>query len=129
MRQKEYEAFFDLALADLVLVEKNLKDPDIRPQILLFHLQQAAEKLLKALLSFRGLRFPRTHDIAELAFLCERDAHVPLPEWVEELFLLNPFAVEFRYGLLVDEVPDVPRLFERTVALRDFVAQVLRRNR
>lgn len=58
MRQKEYEAFFDLALADLVLVEKNLKDPDIRPQILLFHLQQAAEKLLKALLSFRGLRFP-----------------------------------------------------------------------
>lgn len=125
---KEHEALFTLALADLVLVEKNLGDPDIRPQILLFHLQQAAEKFLKALLSFSGLRFPRTHDLAELVFLCEKEARISFPEWVEELFILNPFAVEFRYGLPVHDVPDVFRLFKQVTALRDFVARIIEKD-
>jgi len=32
-----------------------------------FHAQQAAEKYLKALLAFRGLEFPKTHDLDALA--------------------------------------------------------------
>lgn len=68
----------------------------------LFHCQQAIEKYLKALLASRDIVFPKTHDIAHLAELCE--AFCPalrrLPFDPEEF---NPFAVTIRY----DE-PDEP---------------------
>ena len=35
-----------------------------------FHAEQAAEKLLKALLTFHGIEFARTHDIDYLLDLC-----------------------------------------------------------
>lgn len=91
--KREHEALFELAAADLILVAKNLGDPEIRPQLLFFHLQQAVEKFLKSLLSFYGQRFPRIHDIAELIVLC-RKAGIELPEWIEELIGLTPFAVD-----------------------------------
>lgn len=55
-----------------------------------YHCQQAAEKLLKALLIVAGVRPPRTHDLAELGRSAEPffelghdliDRLVPLTEW------------------------------------------------
>jgi HEPN domain-containing protein len=118
--KREHEALFELAAADLILVAKNLGDPEIRPQLLFFHLQQAVEKFLKSLLSFYGQRFPRTHDIAELIVLC-RKAGIELPEWIEELIGLTPFAVELRYGLPADEIPDISYFFKRVSQLKELV--------
>lgn len=39
---------------------------DPPPEALCFHAQQLAEKLLKALLSFLAIPFPRTHDLSAL---------------------------------------------------------------
>jgi len=62
-----------------------------------FHLQQAVEKLLKAALNFRNLRYPLTHDIDELLELA-----IPyLPElspFLERFEGFAPYAVELRYS-------------------------------
>ena len=63
-----------------------------------FHLQQAVEKLLKAALNFRNLRYPLTHDIDELLELA-----IPyLPElspFLERFEGFAPYAVELRYSM------------------------------
>ena len=48
----------DEAVLDLILVSDKISD-----DVVGFHAQQAAEKLLKALLSHLGLAFRRTHDL------------------------------------------------------------------
>lgn len=61
-----------------------------------FHAQQAAEKLLKALLVRHQIPFPKTHDIAQLLELVAQST----PSLCDELApaaLLTPFGVEFRY--------------------------------
>jgi len=56
-------AFLKRADADLAAV-RALEDADPVPdEIVGFHAQQAAEKLLKAVLAGRGIEFPRTHSI------------------------------------------------------------------
>ena len=60
----------------------------------LFHLQQCAEKLLKALLIKKNIRFERRHDLSYLLRLADESklaCHTGI------LNRLNPFAVEIRY--------------------------------
>lgn len=109
---EEFENFFILACKDLKLVEKNLDDAEISQQILLFHLQQAVEKFLKALLSKKNIKFPRTHDIEKLIEICERNG-INLPDYIEDFIDLTPFAVEFRYGLIFEEFVDVRPYFNK----------------
>jgi HEPN domain-containing protein len=65
-----------------------------------FHLQQAAEKMLKALLVLAGEEPPRTHDLVSLhRLLSAAGGTDPIPD--DTLKALQPFAVEERYPLLV----------------------------
>lgn len=79
MKQHEQALLFlrkageDEALLDEVLASDRISDA-----IIGFHCQQAAEKLLKALLSEHGVIFRRTHDLTELCDLLA-DANHPLP--------------------------------------------------
>jgi HEPN domain-containing protein len=59
-----------------------------------FHIQQCAEKLLKALLVEKGRTFEKRHD---LPYLLERASHETLRTHVGFLEELSPYAVEFRY--------------------------------
>lgn len=59
-----------------------------------FHAQQAAEKAIKAVLVVTDQAVSRTHDLVALATPL---THRGLPVSLDELRLLNPFAVEFRY--------------------------------
>ncbi len=66
MSQPEAErarAFLDRADADLTAVRALEKLDTVPDEIVGFHGQQAAEKLLKAVLAARGIDFPRTHSI------------------------------------------------------------------
>jgi HEPN domain-containing protein len=53
----------DLRSASLLLGDDDLVDPAC------FHIQQASEKLLKALLASAGIAYPFTHDLGELLSL------------------------------------------------------------
>jgi HEPN domain-containing protein len=60
-----------------------------------FHCQQCAEKYLKALLVFRGIAFPRTHDVVLLLNLAVTQCGLDLALSVVQP--LNRYSVEARY--------------------------------
>jgi HEPN domain-containing protein len=61
-----------------------------------FHSQQAVEKALKAWLSFLGARYPRIHDLEELAAALEAMGAEVRPRF-STLLDLTDFAVQMRY--------------------------------
>ena len=106
------------AAQDEWVVERLINDPDAPDEILGFHAQQAAEKLLKAALCAHKIAFPRTHQLDELLDLA-REQGLAVPEELEDLRYLSPFAVELRYDILPTE-PDeaLDRQALRTVLAR-----------
>ncbi len=65
-----------------------------------FHCQQAAEKLLKALLTARNLNYPRTHDVLALLDLATRELP-ELAEFRESLLAFSSYAVGMRYDAAI----------------------------
>jgi len=82
------------ARSDLALA-RSLSNQDVLLETLCYHLQQAAEKSLKAVLVHRGIDFPRTHDLRTLLDLLSPSCAVP--EAVESCARLTVYAVIHRY--------------------------------
>jgi HEPN domain-containing protein len=61
-----------------------------------FHAQQAAEKYLKAFLTWHQIEFPKTHSIKELLDLAA-GANASLADSLREAVVLTPFGVDLRY--------------------------------
>ena len=97
MKQREQallllrKAAQDEALLDLVLTSDQVSD-----EIIGFHCQQAAEKILKAMLSEVGVRFRKAHEIGALMALLAQAGH-ELPDRFESLDVLSPFGAIYRY--------------------------------
>lgn len=72
-----------------------------------FHAQQAVEKALTAVLAGRGVDFPWTHDLQLLMRRLEQ-AGLDLPSAVREARRLGPWAIEYRYGDVLDDSLDRP---------------------
>jgi len=91
-----------------------------------FHAQQAAGKLLKALLSQLGIGFDRTHDVTKLAAQVIA-AGEALPVTPVGLGDLNRFAVVYRYDSIPDlEIPDRPGTIETVRLIREYVVGRIR---
>jgi HEPN domain-containing protein len=60
------EVLLRKARQDELVLQKLLSDLEVDDDTLGFHAQQAAEKLLKALLACRGVDYPRTHNLRVL---------------------------------------------------------------
>ena len=72
------------------------RSDDIPAEIFGFHVQQGAEKLLKAWIALLGDSYPLTHSIETLlALLTDRGAAT---EPFNGLSAYTPYAVEFRYA-------------------------------
>jgi HEPN domain-containing protein len=70
-----------------------------------FHAQQAAEKYLKAYLTWHQVEFSKTHDLGELLDIIA-DIDPPLAKALENVTTLNPFGVDFRYP---GDMPEIHR--------------------
>ncbi len=55
-----------------VINELMQSDPQAYASTICFHAQQAVEKYLKALLAFKGVDFPKTHDVDFLLAECRK---------------------------------------------------------
>ncbi len=84
------------AAQDEAVVRKFLGDPEVADEVVAFHAQQAAEKVLKAVLAFKGIRYGKVHDLTHLIDLLS-DHGSPVPPHLVDICLLTPFAVEYRY--------------------------------
>ena len=91
---------------DIIVIEKLKSDPEIGTEILGFHAQQAAEKMLKAVLAYHQIRFPFTHRLTELIDSL-KDSGLDFPQELEEVRYLTPFAVEFRYTIFAEEENEI----------------------
>nr|VFK44667.1 MAG: HEPN domain-containing protein [Candidatus Kentron sp. SD]VFK49616.1 MAG: HEPN domain-containing protein [Candidatus Kentron sp. SD]VFK79632.1 MAG: HEPN domain-containing protein [Candidatus Kentron sp. SD] len=79
-----------LAKSDLALARTD-GSPDIMPQMLCFHAQQAAEKALKAVLLSGSIDFPNTHNLRIL--LDKIPSRIEIPPEIEDAALLTDYAV------------------------------------
>jgi len=84
------------ARSDLKIARAGRDMDDVLHEQVCFHAQQAAEKALKAVLLFRNIDFPLTHDLDELVDILTA-SRIPLPSFINDIGTLTPYAVETRY--------------------------------
>jgi HEPN domain-containing protein len=125
-RGAEAKRWLAIAQDDLEvsLAARNLPQP--RAGIAAYHLQQAAEKVFKAMLVLSGRRLRRTHDLDELA-----EELAPLyADWRERLDALRPLTVwgiAYRYPGAEDEPepePDIAELEQAAALIRQILGDV-----
>lgn len=91
---------------------------DILFEDLCFDAQQAAEKALKALCVFNGIKFSKVHDIAYLMELLET-GKVKIPARLRKAKILTDYAVETRYP--GDYTPVDEEMYEDALKIADRV--------
>ena len=113
-----------IAHSDLVTAKALVNAKGIRPENILFHVEQAIEKALKAVLCSKSLPIPLTHD---LNLLIDRLAHVAMPPGGYALNDLTPFATVRRYEegkfLITDE--DIKNSVASADAVLAWATQIL----
>jgi len=117
---KQYEIFILKAKQDISLVHEVMGNNNVAPEIMLFHIQQCVEKLIKALFSFHSIRFSKTHDLDELVELALEHG-IALPPFMDTLTELSPYAVEGRYAIIHDDLHDIADMLAKSEL---FLAQV-----
>jgi len=123
---KQHEILFIKAKEDFVAAKYlldgfNHHGLELNLEIIFFHFQQCAEKLLKAVLDIHKIKFPHTHDLDNLMTLLEEN-NIFLFEDLEELLPLTDFAVEGRYSIIHDDLHDSDKYIALLNTLMEIVA-------
>lgn len=123
----QYQILFNKAKADLaaanVLYQKLLDgDSYLDQEIICFHLQQCAEKLIKSVLSKNEIYFPKIHDLETLLNLLAEN-NLDLNANKDILIELNDFAVEGRYAVVQEELENIKDIF---ITVTDLAVEVQR---
>ena len=84
------------AAQDEALLDAVIESCKVSDEVIGFHCQQAAEKMLKALLSDLGAAFHKTHELGALMDKLALSG-APLPGEFENLDVLTPFGAVYRY--------------------------------
>jgi len=126
---KQYEILVkksktDLKVAKNILEDFNNGDEDLDLEVIMFHLQQSTEKLLKALLSFNKYHITKTHDINHLIKNIKNN-NIAIIDNIEKLSLLSDYAVEGRYAIINDDLEDTDKYIEILNELQEFVKKVI----
>jgi HEPN domain-containing protein len=98
--------WLDHVAADLGAAWSCGRGPRARLDRAAYLLQQAAEKMVKAVLVSAGIDPPCTHDIAELVLTLQEE--MPFRGRLAALSVLTPYATGFRYPT-PQEPPPMPR--------------------
>ena len=79
--------------------------PEVLYEDLCFDAQQAAEKAIKAVLVYKKIPFPKTHDIIDLLTLL-KEGGIEINEELRQADVLTSYAVETRYPGISEEVSE-----------------------
>jgi len=90
------QQWLEKAEGDWRVSHRLLGDSEPHTEAIAFHAQQAVEKYLKALLTWRQVEFPKTHDIKRLLGLVG-SCDLALAECLTDAAELTTYAVEYRY--------------------------------
>lgn len=119
------EILFNKAKADLfaanVLYAKFVEgNSELDLEIVCFHLQQCAEKLMKSVLSKKQVAFSKIHDLETLLTIIY-DNNIVLNTDRDLLIELNDYAVEGRYAIMHDDLENVQTIF---IVITDMAKEV-----
>ncbi len=114
------EKWLKHAQSDLRIAQLGKEDKHVLAEQTCFHAQQAAEKSLKAVLLHNTIDFPLTHDLQELIEIAERGG-LALPQEVQNIGLLTPYAVETRYPGFWEEITSAH--VDEAIALAELTLQ------
>ncbi len=117
--------WFEIAEMDLSAAEYLLNMRPVPVEIICYHCEQAAEKLLKGALVHFGLEPPKTHDLVQLCKLCcETDKC--FERLADACVELTPYGVQVRYpsGLELNET-DMNCALRECRRIRDFVLRLV----
>jgi HEPN domain-containing protein len=106
----------DLKLAEIGLAH------DAPTDTIAFHLQQAAEKILKAVLAFRSIVYPKTHDLDELFDLLPSELAGVL-SFRDKVIGWTSYAVDMRYD--ITGYPDTEEMRQSLQIAKDLRDAVL----
>lgn len=117
--------WLEKARRDLIVALNELSRSEPLTDVICFHAQQAAEKYLKAYLTWYEIEFPKTHDLEDLVLLAgQKD-----PEFLalkDEVAMLTPYAVETRYPEFEEpSLEDAKEAVQLAEKVRDFVLRRL----
>ncbi|MBL0709099.1 MAG: HEPN domain-containing protein [Sulfurimonas sp.] len=128
---KQYEILLIKAKEDLV-ASKYLLDGfnhhnlELKLEIVFFHFQQCAEKLIKTILDFNTIKFPHSHDIEDLIKLVRLNNIIIISN-IDELVSLSEYAVEGRYAIIHDDLDDADKYIKILDELLEFVEKDIKR--
>jgi HEPN domain-containing protein len=123
---KQYAILLQKAKADIAIAIQAIdsQNKEIDNATILFHFQQAVEKLLKTLLSFYNVHFEKIHDISALIEIC-RENRVLLPGYIEFFASLNVFAVAGRYDIMDDSSIDPEAYRAKLMEFKNHVENIV----
>lgn len=120
VRQWLRKAEADMDAAEALLSEER---PVLYPSC--FHSQQAAEKLMKAFLTWHQIEFPKTHILGELLdLIAEVDEELAMS--MNDATALNPYGVETRYPGDIPE-PSLEQAEEALALARKVADAIMKR--
>lgn len=127
---KQYEILFkkakvDLHTAKILLISFDNGDIELELEVIFFHLQQCAEKLMKTILDFNNIKFPHTHDLKNLINLLNKNKINTILE-IKSLELLTEYAVEGRYAVIHDDLEDTDKYIKILNKLLEFVKKAIK---
>jgi HEPN domain-containing protein len=105
--RKQARLLLDMAMKDLGALGGMADRNVFADEIFGFHVQQAAEKGLKAWVALCGLDIPRTHILSALLDLLEGEGEAVEGYW--SLLEYQIFAVQFRYEALDTQIEPIDR--------------------
>jgi HEPN domain-containing protein len=95
-KRDEIEQWIIKGQRDLGAARLLMKSDELYLDVIVYHCQQAGEKVLKAYLTYQDVIFPKTHSLNTLLDLCEpfnRD----FEQWQEVGEILTPYGSAYRY--------------------------------
>jgi len=115
--------WLEMASMDLAAAEYLLGMRPVPVEIICYHCEQAAEKLLKGVLVQNNVEPPKTHDLVRLCKLC-CDVNNKFETLIDTCIELTPYGVQVRYpsNLELNE-SDMHCAIRECRKVRDFVQQ------
>lgn len=114
----------DLAAAKTLFDRINAEDSELDIEVVYFHLQQSAEKSLKAVLSWGKVNYPKIHDLDTLLTMVH-DKGIELETNSQRLSELNDYAVDGRYSIFMDDLENADKYFSLVSELMKSVEKII----
>jgi HEPN domain-containing protein len=120
-----YKSTIDINSAKVLFDAFKSGNIELDLEVIMFHLQQATEKLFKSLLSQYKVRVLKTHDLEDLYRLCQEN-NIALIDEIETLLLLSDYVVEGRYAIICDDIEEIENYIKRLEKFIEFTKKEIR---